>query len=161
MDLRYEFYIGGTPEQVWKVLISPEETKKIYAGCVIRSTFKHGDPLQYVGPGLEGNETVHVYGTILEFERNKVFSYTQNTGKAYISNDKNYESRISFRLEPAGACTKLTLIHDQWSEKDPSYENSKKAWWLILCNSKSLVETGKTLDLGVDNWHDELVVQPE
>jgi hypothetical protein len=42
----------------------------------------------------------------------------------------------------------LTLIHDQWKEGDLSYENSDKAWWMILNNTKTLVETGSTLNFG-------------
>ena len=42
----------------------------------------------------------------------------------------------------------LILIHDQWKEVDPYYENSNKAWWMILNNTKTLVETGSTLDFG-------------
>ena len=53
-NLMYEFYIAGSPEAVWKVLISPEGTKQIYYGSIIRSTFQVGDLLEYVGPGLDG-----------------------------------------------------------------------------------------------------------
>ncbi|GHI01307.1 SRPBCC family protein [Neobacillus kokaensis] len=147
-DLTYVFYIGGTPEEVWEALISPEGTKKIYYGSVIRSTFQAGEPLEYVGPGVDGDETVHVYGEVLEYVPNQVLRFTHLVGKSYMKdNEQEYESRISYLLEPAGGCTKLTLIHDQWQEGDPYYENSDAAWWMILSNTKTIVETGKTLDL--------------
>ncbi|AZU60045.1 SRPBCC domain-containing protein [Neobacillus mesonae] len=148
-DLTYVFYIGGTPREVWEALISPEGTKKIYYGSVIHSTFQVGDPLEYVGPGVDGDETVHVYGKVLEHVPNQVLRFTHLVGKSYMKdNEQEYESRISYLLEPAGGCTKLTLIHDQWEEGDPYYENSDAAWWMILSNTKTLVETGKTLDIG-------------
>lgn len=147
-DLKYVFYIAGTPEDVWKALISPEGTKQIFYGSVIKSTFQVGDPLEYVGPGADGDETVHVYGNVLEYEPNQVLRFTHFAGKSYTQGDKEeYESRISYLLEPVGACTKLTLIHDQWQEGDPHYEASDAAWWMILSNTKTLVETGKTLKL--------------
>jgi uncharacterized protein YndB with AHSA1/START domain len=147
-ELKYEFYIAGTPEKVWGTLTSPEGTKQIFYGSVIRSTFQVGEALEYVGPGVEGDETVHVYGDVLEYEMNQVLRFTHYTGKSYTNGEQGFESRISYLLEPVGACTKLTLIHDQWKEGDPYYENSDNAWWMILNNIKTLVETGKTLDFG-------------
>jgi len=148
-ELKYVFYIAATPEDVWEALISPEGTKQIYYGCVIRSTFQVGDLLEYVGPGADGDETVHVYGSVLEYVPKQVLRFTHFAGKAYTKNDaQEYESRISYILEPVGASTKLTFIHDQWKDCDPHYENSDVAWWMILSNTKTLVETGKTLDLG-------------
>ncbi len=148
MDLRYHFYIGGSPEQVWDALVAPEQVKKIMYGSVINSSFRVGDPLEYVGPGQEGDQTVHVYGKVLEYEPYKVFGFTHYAGKSYVPDGDKYESRITYRLDPVGACTRLTLIHDRWVEGDPSYENSDGAWWMILSNTKTLVETGKTLDMG-------------
>ncbi|KOS62971.1 SRPBCC domain-containing protein [Lysinibacillus agricola] len=147
-DLKYQFYIAGTPEEVWKALISSESTKQIYYGSVIKSTFQLGDLLEYVGPGVDGDKTVHVYGNVLEYEPNKVLRFTHYPGKSYIEDDHAFESRISYLLEPIGSCTKLTVIQDQWKEGDSTYENSDKAWWMILSNTKTLVETGSTLDFG-------------
>lgn len=144
-DLYYEFYVGGTPEQVWDALVSVEATKAIYFGSVIESTFEIGAPFRYVGPGAEGDDTVHVYGTVLAYEPARTFSITHFVGESYYPGLPRYESRISYRLEPAGGCTKLTLTHDQWNENDPSYANSQKAWWMILSNTKTYVETGKVL----------------
>lgn len=147
MDLTYEFYINGTPEQIWDVLISPTGTKQVYYGSELRSTFEIGSPMEYVGPGVAGDETQHVSGTILEFEPNRVFSHTYKAGTAYGAEHANFESRLTYRLEPVGACTKLTLIHDRWAEGDPAYENTAKGLWVLLSTIKTLVETGKTLNL--------------
>ena len=151
-DLKYHFYIAGTPEEVWKALISPEGTKQIYYGSVILSTFQVGDLLEYVGPGVDGDKTLHVYGNVLEYEPNQVLRFTHYPGKSYLKDDDHaFESRISYFLEPIGSCTKLTLIHDQWKEGDSTYENSEKDWWMILSNTKTLVETGNVLDFDEDS----------
>ncbi|MEK4235181.1 SRPBCC domain-containing protein [Paenibacillus sp. FSL H7-0714] len=147
-ELHYEFYIGGTPEQVWETLISPEGTKQIYYGSVIRSTFKEGELLEYIGPGTDGDETLHVYGTLLEFTPQKALRFTHKVGPSYHKGHERYESRISWLLEPVGGTTKLTLIHDEWHPEDPSYAGSISAWWQVLSNTKTLVETGRTLDFG-------------
>ncbi|KGE19121.1 SRPBCC domain-containing protein [Paenibacillus wynnii] len=147
-ELKYEFYIGATPEKVWEHLISPDSTKQIYYGSVIRSSFKEGELLEYIGPGAEGDETLHVYGKILEFSPHKALRFNHKVGPSYLKGGENYESRISYLLDPVGGCTKLTLIHDEWHPDDPSYAGSESAWWQIMSNTKTLIETGRTLDFG-------------
>ena len=149
MDLKYEFYIGGKPERVWNALVSPEETKKIYYGSEIQSTFEVGSPLKYVGAGKDGKDTVHIHGKVLGFQPNKAFRHTYIVGESYIAGHSKFEPRISYELEPFGECTKLTVTHDQWTEGDPSYEATAEGWWKLLCVLKTLIETGKPLDLSV------------
>ncbi|CAM3598483.1 SRPBCC family protein [Marinicrinis lubricantis] len=148
MELKYEFYIGASPEKVWDVLVSPEGTRHTFFGCVIKSTFKEGDRFEYVGPGGDGDETVHVYGHILSFAPHEQFSYVEHPGPSYHANHEELESRVTFTLEKAGECTKLTLVNDGWSEGHPSFENAKSHWWMILSNIKTYAETGKTLNMG-------------
>jgi len=147
-ELRYDFYIGATPDKVWEHLISPAYTKQIYYGSVIRSSFKVGELLEYIGPGADGDNTLHVYGEILEFSPQKALRFTHQVGPSYLKGGDNYKSRISWLLEPVGGSTKLTLIHDNWDLDDPSYAGSDTAWPQIMSNTKTLIETGKTLDLG-------------
>lgn len=145
-ELKYQFYIGGTPAQVWDSLVSPDKVRQIYYGSVIRSSFVPGELLEYVGPGAEGDETVHVYGTLLEFTPEHALRFTHKAGPSYQRGSEIHESRISWFLEPAGGCTKLTLLHDQWHPGDPSYGPSESAWWQILSSIKTLVETGRPLE---------------
>ncbi|GGG00556.1 hypothetical protein GCM10010912_51790 [Paenibacillus albidus] len=147
-ELKYDFYVGGTPEQVWESLISPEMVKQIYYGSVIRSSFQIGERFEYVGPGAEGPETLHVFGTLLELTPQKALRFTHKVGPSYLKGGENHESRISWLLEPVGGCTKLTLLHDEWHPDDPSYGPSDNAWPQIMSNIKTLVETGRTLDFG-------------
>ncbi|ANE46887.1 polyketide cyclase [Paenibacillus swuensis] len=148
MDLRYEFYINATREDVWHALISTEGTKALLFGSVLKSDFNVGDSYAYVGPGNEGEDTVHVYGTILAYEPNVQLSLLEHPGPSYRENHEELQSRITFMLETVGQCTKLTLINDQWTENHPSRESTEKSWWMILSNLKTYVETGKTLDFG-------------
>lgn len=148
MDLHYDFYIAATPEEVWHVLISDEGVSAIFWGCTIRSTFQVGEELAYVGPGNDGDQTVHVYGKLLEFEPNRIISYLEHPGPSYRENHADLETRVTITLEPVGKCTKLTLINDQWQEDHPSYASTSLHWPMILSNIKTYAETGKTLDLG-------------
>ncbi|MCZ8513981.1 SRPBCC domain-containing protein [Paenibacillus filicis] len=148
MELKYEFYIDGTPEQVWDALVSDEGTRKIFFNCVFQSSLKEGEPFAYIGPGAEGDETVHVYGTILTCVPGKEMSCIEHPGPSYHANHEELTSRIMYTLDTVGSCTKLTLINDQYSDNHPSFENARNSWWMILSNVKTYVETGKTLDFG-------------
>jgi uncharacterized protein YndB with AHSA1/START domain len=148
MDLKYVVYVGVTPEELWQVFISPEGTKATFFGCVIRSTFEAGSSLEYVGPGADGDETVHVYGKALVFELNKVLSFTEHPGPSYNPNHAEMESRITMTLEAVGNTTKLTLVNDDWSDNHPSFDKTAESWPMILSNIKTYAETGKTLDFG-------------
>ncbi len=148
MDLKYEFYINAGPEQVWQTLVSPDETKKIYYGSQIQSTFEVGSSLKYVGPGISGDETVHIQGAVLAFLPYKKFSHTCKVGEAYGSDRAKFESRVTYNLVPVGESTELMLTHDRWMKGDPAYKETKKGWWMILSAIKTLVETGKLLNLG-------------
>lgn len=148
MDLKYEIYIGAKPEDVWQVFVSPEGTKAIFYGCILQSTFEIGAPYAYIGPGADGDETVHVYGNVLAFEENRLMSYTEHPGPSYRENHVELETRVTLTLETVSNCTKLTLVNDQWPDHHPSYESTKSSWPMILSNIKTYVETGKTLDFG-------------
>jgi uncharacterized protein YndB with AHSA1/START domain len=148
MELKYEFYIDAGLEQVWNTLVSPEGTRKTLFGCVLNSTFEVGDSFEYVGPGSEGEHTVHVHGKILAYEPQKVLSYLEHPGPSYNPNHAELESRVTVNLETVGTCTKLTLVNDQWTANHPSFKNTEGHWWMILSNIKTYTETGRTLNFG-------------
>lgn len=140
MKLEYEVIIDAKPQEVWSALLEPEYTKEVYMGCYIQSTFQPGAAIQYVGPGVDGEETIHVFGKILTFEPYQTWSFTHHVGKSYQPETDKYESRITYQLESVDKGTRLTLIHDQWEADDPSYQGSKESWPTLLEKTKSLVE---------------------
>ncbi|MDQ8734969.1 SRPBCC family protein [Paenibacillus sp. LHD-38] len=148
MEFKYEYYIGAAPEKVWAAFVSPEGTRATFFGCVIDSTFEEGSSFRYVGPGTDGDETVHIYGTILAYEENKIFSVLEHPGPSYRPNHAELESTITFTLEPVGETTKLVLTNNQFTENHPSLETVDSQWWMILSNLKTYIETGKGLAFG-------------
>lgn len=147
MDLRYEIYINEKPDKVWDTFMSPEGVRKIFYGSKFISTKKVGEQFQYVGPGYDGPETIHLYGKILAYEQGKTLSLLEHPGPSYQPRHAELQSRITFTLESVGECTKLTLVNDQWTSNHPSYNNTKSTWPIVLSNIKTLAETGKTLQL--------------
>jgi len=149
MKLEYTFYIQSSIEDLWNIITTPEGTKQIFYGAKVKSSFIPNDPIKYIGPGRDGSETLHIYGTILESVTHNKLVHTSNVGQVYKENDAIYESRITYILEDQGFAIKLSVIHDQWDPNDPSYENTKGNWWLMLANIKTLAETGKALQIGL------------
>jgi uncharacterized protein YndB with AHSA1/START domain len=150
MDLNYVFYIAAPPEEIWKLFINPEDTRKIMYGCRIRSTFEPGESIEFVGPGSDGDHTVHIYGQVLDYEPNRLLSYIEHPGASYHLNHSELTSRITFRLETVGACTKLSLTNDQWTSHHPSHDEAVRSWPMILIsNIKTWAETKRTLDFGL------------
>jgi len=148
MKLEYVTYVNASPEKVWEALTSPEGTKAAFFGSELKSSFEVGAPFEYVGPGSEGESTLHVYGEILAFEPGRRLSYSEHPGPSYYDNHAELLTRITFELEPSGGCTKLTLVNDEWSDNHPGFANSNGAWPMVLSSVKTWCETGQTLDFG-------------
>ncbi|MBM7567603.1 SRPBCC domain-containing protein [Paenibacillus sacheonensis] len=147
-ELSYEIYIDAPPETVWNALVTPEGTRAIFFGSVLESTFEIGSDYAYVGPGNDGERTVHVYGKVLEYDVNRRMSYMEHPGPSYRENHEELETRVTLTLEVVGAVTKLKLVNDRWPEGHPSYASTKQSWPMILSSIKTYAETGKTLNFG-------------
>ena len=148
MKLEYTFYINTNPEQVWEVLCDPEKSFHAFMGGVIRSSYQIGDDITFVGPGADGEQTVHIYGKILAYEPYRILSYTDHPGPSHYSQHAEMESRVTLTLEQVGSCTQLHLINDAWTEDNPLFGKTERFWWMILSNIKTIAETGKSLDFG-------------
>lgn len=148
MKLEYVIYVDAKPEKVWEALVSPEGTKAAFFGSELKSSFEIGAPFEYVGPGSEGDATVHVYGIIQAYEPEKKLTYLEHPGPSYREQHAELTSVVTFELEEAGTTTKLTLVNDEWSENHPAVDNARGAWPMVISSIKTWCETGKTLDFG-------------
>lgn len=147
MDLSNEIYIAAGPEKIWEALVSPAGTRALFYGSELRCDFSPGARLEYVGPGRAGPETVHMQGRLLEFDPPRRFSHSCRVGSAYGAEHANFETRVTYTLEPVGDCTLVRVLQDRWQAGDPSYENTAKGWMLVLSSLKSLMETGRPLNM--------------
>ncbi len=147
-DLIYEIYIADKPEQVWRAITEDDGVRAAFFGTALEASLHAGGEYAYVGPGNDGNKTVHVYGTILEIEPYRLLRMTEHAGPSYRSDHAELETRVTYALEPAGGTTKLTLVNDRWPDNHPSYDNARGSWPMTLSAIKTYVETGRTLDFG-------------
>jgi len=144
-DFYTEIFINAPTDKVWNSFVSTNEFFMAFYGANIKSTFKKGDSIEYVGQ-YEGKEIVHIYGEILEYEQGKLLSYTDHPGPMYNEKHADLVSRIRITFDQIGQSTRLTLTNDQFSENNPMREKADQ-WYLILSNLKTYIETGKLMKI--------------
>ncbi|WP_170206116.1 SRPBCC domain-containing protein [Klugiella xanthotipulae] len=142
----YVIYIAATPERVWRAFVDDVDVRAVWWGCVLRTTLQPGTGYEYVGPGADGDETVHVWGDILEATPGERLVMTEHPGPSYNPEGAERSSRMVFTMDAVTShLTKLTVLNDQWSEAHPGYEETKDTWPLLMSSIKSYVETGSAL----------------
>ena len=147
-DFEMTIYVRADAAGVWEAITGDDANRAVMFGSVLRGDLAPGNRYEYVGPGQDGDETVHVYGDVLAAEPGRMLQLTEHPGPTYRENHATLTSRMTWRLDPAGdGVTKLTFTNDEWSEGHPSQAETAETWPLVLSSLKSWVETGKALPL--------------
>lgn len=145
-DFEMTTYIAADPEQVWQAITGEEGSRAVMWGSALRGELSAGSRYEYVGPGQDGDETVHVYGEVLAVEPGRLLQLSEHPGPTYRENHAELRSRMTWRLEPAAdALTKVTFTNDEWSEGHPAEAETADTWPLVLSSFKSWIETGRAL----------------
>ena len=94
------------------------------------------------------NGTTTDTGEILEAARPRRLSYTF---KHVLDDELRHEppSKVVFTLEPHGKFVKLTLTHEGFAEGSKMLDGISRGWPAILSSLKSLLESGKALEIPV------------
>ncbi|GAA2454641.1 SRPBCC domain-containing protein [Agromyces soli] len=146
MDFEMTIYIAAEPETVWEAITGEAGSRAVMWGSALRGELVPGSRYEYVGPGQDGDETVHVYGDVLEVEAPTLLRLSEHPGPSYRENHAELRSRMTWRLERAGeGLTKATFTNDEWSEGHPAAEETADTWPHVLSSFKSYVETGRAL----------------
>lgn len=137
----YVTYIETTPEKLWQALTSSEFTRQYWFGTEVRSDWKVGSPFAL---SLDGEVTDS--GEILEADPPRRLSYSFKHHK-YEELRHEPISRIVFTLEHFGPVVRLTVLHDGFIEGGKYLGAVSNGWPAILSQLKSLLETGKPLNI--------------
>ena len=137
----YVTYIETTAEKLWEALTSSEFSKRYWFDTELKTDWKVGSPF-----ALVMNGTTRDVGEVLEFDRPRRLSYTF---RHVLSEEARKErpTKVLFVLEPHGKLVKLTLTHEGFAEGSKFLAGISKGWPAILSGLKSLLETGKPLDV--------------
>jgi uncharacterized protein YndB with AHSA1/START domain len=136
-DFVYTTYIRTTPEKVWAGITNPEFTRQYWAHDNV-SDWKVGSTWQHVTS--EGQ--VRVVGKVIESNppNRLVLSWA-------APDDLTDESRVTFEIETIQDMVRLNIIHGNFKAGSTMAAAVSKGWPLVLSSMKSLLETGKAIDI--------------
>jgi uncharacterized protein YndB with AHSA1/START domain len=139
----YVTYIAATPERVWQALIDPSFTRQYFFGLTIHIEPKEGGDFRLLMP--DGG--VHVAGKVLEWSPPRRLCVTWRAagvqGFAELP-----ECIVSFDVAPAGGSVRLKMTESHsWAVPDAILQGGRAGWPKILSGLKSVLETGKPLDI--------------
>jgi uncharacterized protein YndB with AHSA1/START domain len=136
----YTTYIKTTPEKLWAAITTPEFQRQ-YWGVEIRSDWKKGAKWESANIADIGRVTVS--GEILEAEPPKrlVFSWS------ILADADSPHSRVTFDIDAVGDLVRLNVVHDKLKAGSFTAGRIVLGWPRVLSSLKSLLETGKALDI--------------
>lgn len=139
----YVIYIASTPEKVWGALTQPEITRQFFFGRTAESDWKVGSRWRLVMP--DGRSDVE--GEVLEadYPRRLKLSWTV----VWVEEMKTLRpTHVAYDIEQVGPVVKLTMTQANDFELEERYlEGGRQGWPIILSGLKSLVETGRPLNV--------------
>jgi uncharacterized protein YndB with AHSA1/START domain len=136
----YVTYIETTPEKLWEALTHSEFSRRYWWDTQVKSDWKVGSPF-----ALEWRGKVTDTGVIIESDRPRRLSYTWSNASEEFRNER--PSRVTFVLEPYGPLVKLTLTHDDFEDGSRMLQGVSKGWPAIMSSLKSMLESGRALDV--------------
>jgi uncharacterized protein YndB with AHSA1/START domain len=137
----YVTYIETTPEKLWAALTDGDFTGRYWFGARLKSDWTVGSSFEM----LRSDGAVSDRGKVVEFDRPRRLAYTFVNISEKYSNDR--PALATFVLEPFGNLVKLTLTHQGFADGSKFFDGVSKGWPAILSSLKSILETGKPLEI--------------
>jgi DNA-binding transcriptional ArsR family regulator/uncharacterized protein YndB with AHSA1/START domain len=146
----YTSYINTTPEQLWQALTEPAFTKR-YWGTTLESDWQVGSTITWHDSGATIADPEQV---VLAADPPRRLAYTWHTFTPEWADAHGFDeelraklaaerrSKVIFEIEPAGAASKLTVVHDDFESGGAVAEMCSEGWPALLSDLKSLLETG-------------------
>ena len=134
----YVTYIRTKPEKLWSALTRDVEFMKQYwFGVHCESQWTAGSPWKLVLP----DGRIRDVGEIVEADppRRLVIRWQHQEEAEFKAEG---ESQCTIELEPIGTAVKLSITHTIEREPSKFLEAVSGGWPKIICNLKSLLETG-------------------
>jgi uncharacterized protein YndB with AHSA1/START domain len=132
------------PEKLWAALTSSEFTRHYFFNRTVESDWKKGSPWILRMP----DGRVDVKGEVRESDPPRKLVVTWNVD--WIA-EKLPEAIVSYEIEPVGGGVVRLTMTEAHPTSIPAHllEGGRKGWPMILCGLKSLLETGKPLNIPV------------
>lgn len=137
-----EVYIQTTPVRLWQALTDPAFTQQYYFNGRVHSDWKPGSAYEFLNP----NGGIDIQGKVLEADppRRLVTTFHAEWDPEV---KKDPPSTVTFEIEPQGDACLLRLIHTDLEEGSATQHQVVGGWPMITSSLKTLLETGKPLNL--------------
>ena len=138
----YVTYIVSTPDKVFEAIVRPEIARR-YWGHENVSDWTPGSRWEHIRANDE--RTVELVGEVVETTPPKRLVITW--ANASQADDPEAYSRVTFEIEPYEEMVRLTVTHDDLVVGSGMANGVSKGWPVVLSSLKSLLETGRGLDV--------------
>jgi uncharacterized protein YndB with AHSA1/START domain len=138
----YVTYILSTPEKVFEAITRPDIARR-YWGHENVSNWQPGSKWQHVRANDE--RTVELVGEVVEASPPARLVITW--ANASEAAEADAYSRVTFEIEPYEDMVRLTVSHDDLVVGSGMANGVSKGWPIVLSSLKSLLETGRGLDV--------------
>ena len=138
----YVTYIASTPDKVFEAIVRPEIARR-YWGHENVSDWTPGSRWEHIRANDE--RTVELVGEVVETTPPKRLVITW--ANASQADDPEAYSRVTFEIEPYEEMVRLTVTHDDLVVGSGMANGVSKGWPVVLSSLKSLLETGRGLDV--------------
>ena len=129
--------IQAKPAEVWFALTDRETIKKYFFGTEAISEWKVGSTLIFQGE-WEG-KSYQDKGNILAADPGKLLQYNYWSGFSGMEDAIENYSIVTYKLEPKGNSTSVTLTQDGFANKE-ALSHAEGGWTMVLDNLKKLLE---------------------
>jgi len=141
----YVTYIASTPEKVWRAITDPAFTAQYFAGLAIDVEPREGGAFYLRWP----DGRVHMSGKVVAWDPPWRFTSTW-TVQGMEGFDQLPPSLVTYEIEQSGGSVKLTMTESSgWNIPDEIVAGGASGWPAILSSLKSVLETGKPLDVAM------------
>ena len=137
-DFVLQTYIRTTPSALWEALVNPDKTQQYYYGSRVQTDLKVGSRFSYVDP----QDKLMLDGELVEIitEKRLVSTFIPHWAQ------NSQPTRVVFEIEQMGDVCKLTITHHDYEKANAGVESG---WPIIIAGLKSLLETGRSLDIPI------------
>ncbi|MBR0798179.1 SRPBCC family protein [Bradyrhizobium jicamae] len=138
----YVTYILSTPEKVFEAITRPDVARR-YWGHENVSDWKVGSKWEHVR--ADDQRPVQIVGKVVEVSPPTRLVITW-ASPSQASDPASY-SRVTFEIEEYENMVRLTVTHDELEAGGSMAKGISKGWPVVLSSLKSLLETGRGLDV--------------
>jgi uncharacterized protein YndB with AHSA1/START domain len=141
-DVVYNIFIRTTPQKVWDALTQSAFTTKFFFGRTVESDWRKGSPWKLLFP----DGRIDVEGEVLESDPPNLLKVTWRVD--WLDEPRPGPALITYEIQQHGEIVQLIMTQHTDSTIPRKYiKAGQMGWGAILSSLKSLLETGKALDI--------------